>query len=99
MIAKLQKGSGDVLVSLCIQKVSIKGMTLKICSTVHCSDLPEDTFASGEFQCSIYLQEVGEKCVLVFLEGVSIILKYTFTSVVHQLTLKSKDLSTNYSKS
>lgn len=100
MITALQKRSGDVIVSLCIQIVSMKSMTLKICCTGHCSDLTEDTFASGKFQCIIYFATKKKKeklCVFFFfLEGKSIILKYTFTSVVHQLASISMDLSANY---
>lgn len=98
MITALQKRSGDVIVSLCIQIVSMKSMTLKICCTGHCSDLTEDTFASGEFQCIIYFatKKKGKLFCFFFLEVESIILKYTFTSVVHQLASISMDLSANY---
>jgi len=43
-------------------------------------------------QC-LFTTKGEKKCVLVFLEGESIILKYTFTAVAHQLALKSVDLS------
>lgn len=66
MITKLQKGSGDVIVSLCMQMVSVKSVTLKICCAVRCCDLTENTFASGEFQCSIYFTTNGEKVYACF---------------------------------
>lgn len=46
----------------------------------------------------LFYSKWGKKIVLVFLEGESIILKYAFTSVVHQLALKSMDFFTNYRK-
>lgn len=88
MIIKLQKGSGDVIVSLCIQMVSMKSVTLKIFCTVHHSDLTEGILFQGNFNAVFILQQMRKKCVLVFLEGECIILKYTFTSVVSQLALK-----------
>lgn len=46
----------------------------------------------------LFYSKWGKKIVLVFLEGENIILKYAFTSVVHQLTLKSMDFFTKYRK-
>lgn len=73
-VAELQEGSG--VVCLCVWMGSVKNVTLKTCFSVHC--LSQETFALGEFQCSIYFgsrRVVVVEIVFVFvLEGESIIL-------------------------